>query len=72
MDEKKVKILITIGGILFSIIVIAFVLGFNKSEGTDNNNDDKKNKEERIEKYDKYKGIIVKIDDTKKLWLLYI
>ena len=66
MDEKKVKILITIGGILFSIIVIAFVLGFNKSEGTDNNNDDKKNKEERIEKYDKYKGIIVKIDDTKK------
>lgn len=66
MDEKKVKILITICGILFSITVIAFVLGFNKSEGTNNNNDDKKNKEERIEKYDKYKGIIVKIDDTKK------
>lgn len=66
MDEKKVKILITIGGVLFSLIVIGFVLGFNKSDGMNKNNNDKKHKEDRIKKYDKYKGIIVKIDDTKK------
>lgn len=66
MDEKRIKIIITLVGITFSIIVIAFVFGFNKNDGIYNDDIDKNGKNEKLDKYDKYKGIIVKIDDTKK------
>lgn len=65
MDERKIKFLLTLGGIIFSIIVIIFVFTYNNGNKIDNTIT-KENKKEKIKKYDKYKGIIVDIDDTKK------
>ena len=66
MDEKKIKVLITLGGIIFSIIVIALLFSFNKKDGVDYDSSNKEYKKEKLDIYDKYKGIIVKIDSTKK------
>lgn len=66
MDEKKIKVLITLGGIIFSIIVIVLLFSFNKKDGVDYDSSNKEYKKEKLDIYDKYKGIIVKIDSTKK------
>lgn len=61
MDEKKIKILITIGSIIFVIIVATFILYSNRDKSVVDTEKDEKNKIEN--RYDKIKGIITEIAD---------
>lgn len=67
MSEKKIKIFITIAAIIFVGIILIFVVYNN----TDKSNEYIAKKEEEgknDDRYTRYKGIIVDIDDSKKVY----
>ena len=61
MDEKKIKTLITVGSVIFVIIVGTFILYSNRDKSATEKTI--KNKNEKLEStFDKYTGIIIELD----------
>ena len=68
MSEKRIKIFITISAVIFAGIVLILVIYNNVDKTNSVTKTEEKNIDDKGNKYIKYKGIIIDIDDTGKIY----